>query len=521
MGTIRILTAGQMRWADQATINSGVSGFVLMDRAGRAVASVVLEHIPDYGRVVIVAGPGNNGGDGFAAAHHLRKYRIPVTVVTLVSVDALSGDSRTHADLAVKAGVKVRTASCVDEIGELERWLSRSVLVVDALFGTGLCRNLDGLMAAAVERINASGRPVLSIDIASGICSDTGSVLGAAVKADITLPIAASKWGHWMDAGRDYTGTLLDAADIGISDETMYNSWRHSCDCEDETNCFCVNSTSLINDGFLTRAWPKRPRLSHKGHFGHVRIYGGSPGFTGAPQLAGLGAYAGGAGLVSIVCPDVVWPVVAAGSKEIMVHPESIAPWHEADALVTGPGWGQERKTLLATLLESDKPLVVDADALNIIAADVLLQEKLTTRKALTVMTPHPGEAARLLGVTVETIQSDRKRYVLELISRYACWVVLKGSETLIASPERDIYLNPFGSPQLAIAGSGDVLSGMIGAQLARVAKGFGSAHLLISAAVALHGKAGEQGGWYLAGELAGAVAEIRQGIERGDGKGG
>jgi len=250
-----------------------------------------------------------------------------------------------------------------------------------------------------------------------------------------------------------------------------------------------------------------------------VRVFGGSPGFIGAPQLAGLGAYAGGAGLASIVCPDVVWPVVAAGSKEIMVHPESLAPWHEADALVTGPGWGQERKALLASLLETDKPLVVDADALNIIAADLLLQEKLAARKSLTVMTPHPGEAARLLGVTVEAIQSDRKRSVLALTNRYACWVVLKGSETLIASPEQDIYLNPFGSPQLDIAGSGDVLSGMIGAQLARVSKGFGRADLLICAAVALHGKAGEQGGWYLAGELAGVVAALRQRIERGDGK--
>jgi len=254
MGIIRILTAEQMRWADQTTINGGISGFALMDRAGRAVASVVLEHIPDYGRVVVVAGPGNNGGDGFAAAHHLRKYRIPVTVVSLVPVDSLSGDSRTHADLAVKAGVKVRAACSVHEIGELERWLSRSVLVVDALFGTGLCRELDGLMAAAVERINLSDRPVLSIDIASGICPDTGKVLGAAVKADVTLPIAASKWGHWIDAGRDYTGILLDAADIGISDEIMFRSWQHSCDCETENNSFCVNSTSLINDGFLARA---------------------------------------------------------------------------------------------------------------------------------------------------------------------------------------------------------------------------------------------------------------------------
>jgi len=521
MGMTSILTAGQMRWADQATIHAGTSGFTLMDRAGRATASAVLERIPDYGRVVIVTGPGNNGGDGFATALHLRRYRIPVTVVTLVPFDSIVDDSRTHADLAVQAGVKVREACSMDHLCELERWLNRSVMVVDALFGTGLSRGLDELMTAAIACINKIDRPVLSIDIASGICSDTGMVMGAAVKANFTLPVAASKWGHWLLEGRDYTGELLNAAEIGITDETIHQSWRDSCEGKQEDSCFSVSSSSLIGDGFLERAWPKRPRLSHKGNFGHVWIFGGSTGFAGAPQLAGLGAYAAGSGLVSIACPDEIWPVIAQASLDIMVHPESSASWQSADALVTGPGWGAHRKKLLLSLFESEKPLVVDADALNVIAGDAHLRISLKNRSVMTVMTPHPGEAARLLDTDVDAVQRDRKRSVLELVKRYGCWVVLKGSETLIASPDRAVYLNPFGSPQLAIAGSGDVLSGMIGAQLARMEKGLGDAGLLIPAAVALHGKAGGCAEWYLASELAKIVAGIRQTLERGDGKDG
>ena len=515
MTVTRILTAAQMRRADEITIAEGVSAFDLMDRAGRAVAAVVLNNIPDFGRVVIITGAGNNGGDGFAAAHYLRKYRVPVTVVSLVGVETLKGASQQHVDLALKAGVKIREAISEDDISELERWLNRSVVVVDAMFGTGLSRPLQGVMAEAAARINVCDRRVISIDIASGICADTGAVLGAAVKADMTIPIAASKWGHWLADGRDYAGELLEAVDIGISDETINASWHASCDCEDDSNCFCVNSTCLINDEYLTAAWPPRPRLSHKGFFGHVWVFGGSRGYTGAPQLAGLGAYAAGAGLASIVCPDEVWPIVASANLEVMAHPESSAAWKSVDAIVAGPGWGMGRDDLLERLLACDSPMVVDADALNILAQNSALQDILKTRQAITVMTPHPGEAARLLQCDIGTVQDNRKQAVLELVSRFNCWVVLKGSESLVASPERDIYLNPFGSPHMAVAGSGDVLAGIIGAQLAR-RKGDGATLAeLISSSVALHAKAGAKGGWYLAGELAKLVSDMRQSLER------
>ncbi|MDQ6981962.1 MAG: NAD(P)H-hydrate dehydratase [Mariprofundus sp.] len=515
MNETRILTAAQMRWADQATTRTGASTATLMDRAGVAIAAAVIECMPDYGRIVIIAGPGNNGGDGFAAAYYLRDRRLPVTVVSLIPLADLSDDVKIYADRAHEAGAKTREACADGCFAELERWLVRASMIVDCMFGTGVSRPLEGRMRDVVERINVSDRAVLSVDIASGICADTGCVLGVAVQADFTLPIATTKWGHWLNEGRDYTGKLLAAADIGITDATIQQGWAESCECADEDNCFCVKSTSVIHDDFLDKAWPVRARLSHKGSYGHVWIFGGSMGLTGAPQLAGLGAYAAGAGLASIVCPDAVWPVIAAANLEVMAHPQSDADWQSADALVIGPGWGRAQGELLSTLFDTDKPIVVDADALNIVAARGSLRQKLIEREYLTVISPHPGEAARLLDITVEEVQRDRKKSVIALTTRYACWVVLKGSETLIASPQKDIYLNPFGSAQLAVAGSGDVLAGMIGAQLAKRNEAVSPA-IAIAAAVALHGKAGERGGWYLAGELAKVISDMRQSIEQG-----
>jgi len=512
-----------MRWADMATIEAGMAGFELMDRAGQAVANAVLDRMPDFGRVVIVVGPGNNGGDGYAAARYLRIRRIPVTLVMLAPFETLRGDTLKHAELARDAGAKLREAATDACFAELNRWLLRAVIVVDAMFGTGLTRALNGRMAEAIDQINQAGRPVLSVDIASGLNADTGEVMGIAVKADFTLPVAAYKWGYWMGDGPEYSGRLLPAVAIGIEDETMCSAWAAVPDpsvCEQTTD---LRSACFISTEMMGQGWPKRRRLSHKGQFGRVWIFGGSAGFTGAPLLASLGAQAAGAGLVSVVCPDDVYPVVATGSLETMVHRQSSGAWmrdgdgliDQADVIVAGPGWGCAQATLLAQLLMADRPLVLDADALNMIAADTGLQSRVIQRGSLTVLTPHPGEAARLLACTVGEIQADRKKAVLKLARRYACWVVLKGNETLIASPQGDVMLNPTGSPQLAVAGSGDVLAGMLGRQLAVCYKQDADISMMLGAAVGLHGKAGECSGWYLASELAGVVAGMRQAIER------
>ena len=513
MYTTRILTSAQMRWADAAALDTGTTGFELMERAGLAVANAVLERIPDHGRVVVVTGPGNNGGDGMAAAKHLHKRKMPVTVVSLIPYESISGDARDHAEAALEAGVKIHDAAG-DNGEELDRWLARAVMVVDAIFGMGLTRPVEGPMAEAIGKINHIGRPVLSVDIASGLDADSGEVLGTAIQADYTLPIAASKWGSWLDVGRDYSGKIMPAASIGIPEATICEAWKKVQGCLIGCQESCFNSACLIDEDVIDAAWPQRRRMSHKGSYGHVWVFGGSVGFTGAPRLAALGALAAGAGRVSIACPEEAWPVIAAGSQEAMVHPDGTNEWQDASTLVAGPGWGLKQGDLLATLLASDKPLVLDADALNMIAASDELKQALSGREALTVITPHPGEAGRLLNEPVAEIQRDRKRSILRMTRKFACWVVLKGNETLIASPQGDIFLNPFGSPRLAVAGSGDVLAGMIGAQLASSVNRDIETAVLICATVALHGMAGEQNGWYLAGEMPQVVAKLRQAIE-------
>ncbi|MDX8408512.1 MAG: NAD(P)H-hydrate dehydratase [Mariprofundales bacterium] len=238
---------------------------------------------------------------------------------------------------------------------------------------------------------------------------------------------------------------------------------------------------------------------AHKNSLGHVWIFGGSVGYCGAPQLAAKGAQAMRVGLVSLAVSDAVYPVVAtAAPLEVMVHPQGVAPWQGADALVAGPGWGKGQQRMLESLLESDQPLLLDADALNMVAADATLQAKLRARGGQTVMTPHCGEAARLLGCGSAAVAQDRQRALGELVACFDCTVLLKGEGSLIGNAKGVCWRAPFGGNRLATAGSGDVLAGMIGALLAQ---GIAADNATI-AAVALHGLAGQQDGWYRAGQL-------------------
>lgn len=485
----QILTAAQMRQADQATIDGGTSAFDLMLRAGRAVADTAQRVAPDTGRMVIVAGGGNNGGDGYAAAAILSSMKVRVTVVALSDPEKLTGAAAEHARLAAGAGAKIRPACGSDASEVLSFWLTRAVLVVDAVFGTGLDRELQGWYREAFDIINASDPPLLAVDMPSGIHSDTGRVMGAAIEADWTLPIAAVKWGHWLGAGRQYHGKLLAPANIGI-DAAVIKS--QAC---------------MLDDTLFKRLLPAYRPDMHKGSFGHVWVFGGSEGFTGAPRLASMGAMAVHAGLASIACPDDVYPLIAASSLEAMVHRQDKADWQAADAVLAGPGWGVGQKKALAALLQSDRPLLLDADALNMLAADKALLAKAAGRSALSVFTPHPGEAGRLLGCTSGDVQQDRPDALRKLVGTLHGWVVLKGEQTLIGAPDGRVWLCPFGSNRLATAGSGDVLGGMLAGF---VAQGL-PVELALCGGVALHGKAGEALGWYRAGQLPDIVAELRQ----------
>jgi len=491
-----ILTAGQMRWVDQQMINQGASASMLMERAGCAVANAVLQCRPDSGRTVIVAGSGNNGGDGYVTAWDLAGKKMDVTVIALADPDGLQGDVAKYAELARQAGAKIRF--CGDDGGALNCWLARSVIVVDAIFGTGLTRPLDGRMREAVDCINASGRPVLSVDMPSGIHADTGDVMGSAVRADWTLPIAATKWGHWLGDGLDFVGSLLSSADIGMSESCMRDAYAAVPN--------GVSEAVVVDEDIIKSAFPKCSRSAHKASFGHVWVFGGSTGYTGAPRLTAMGALGVHAGLVSIACDTDVYPVIAASCLEVMAHPQETAPWGSADAIVAGPGWGTDQQTLLREVLKADTPLVLDADALNMLAVDDSLKDLARKRSALTVFTPHPGEAGRLLGCSAAEVQQDRLGLVLRLAESLQGWVLLKGAESLVASPESRVWLCPFGSSRLATAGSGDVLAGVIGGLLGQGIK----PEVAIPAAVGLHAMAGEQTGWYRAGQLPERIAALR-----------
>ncbi|MDX8388126.1 MAG: NAD(P)H-hydrate dehydratase [Ghiorsea sp.] len=497
-----ILTTQQMQMADQYTIKHGLLGSELMEAAGQAVASASNRLKLDGGRVVIIVGIGNNAGDGFAAARLLRLKRVAVTVIPLFPLEQFKPETTRQADLAIQVGVKVRPALASEDLPILEAWLKRAVVVVDAIFGTGLTRPLSDWQAEAIACINECQRPILAVDIPSGIHSDSGEILGAAIQASATLPIAAHKWGHWLQQGKKYSGHMLDPASIGIKTDTLLRMQKE--------HPIAATQSQLIDLDVVKKAFPKRNMFAYKQTFGHVWIHGGSVGFTGAPKLAASGAQGVGAGLVSIACPSDVYPILAASSLEVMVHPQGQENMNKASALVVGPGWGLSNINKLSEALNHDIPVVMDADALNMLANHRELHNQVLQRPSLTVLTPHPGEAGRLLSITSSEVQKDRLAAAIALVDQYKTWVVLKGPQTLIVSPNKQVWLNPFGSAKLAVAGTGDVLAGMIGGLLA---SGL-AAEVSIPAAVGLHGLAGEKQHWHRAGQLENIIAEQVQSFQ-------
>ena len=496
-----ILTAQQMFAADKATITAKQStSLQLMERAGQAILPLCHKLKLDAGRVVIVVGQGNNGGDGLVAARLLRLKNVPVTVIPLIPIQTLQGDAAIQAKLAQKAGVKIRPTTCADDLPALQAWLHRAVIIVDAIFGIGLNKPIQGWIAQAIQAINHMDRPILSVDIPSGIDANTGKVLGEAIQATATLPIAAYKWGHWLQQGHKHSGHIFTPAHIGIDAKILQHAQQLVPD--------RASNSVLIHEHMIHQAIGKRDSQAYKHSSGHVWVFGASIGYTGAPQLAAMGAQSVGAGLVSIACPNDVYPIIAASSLEVMVHPQEHASWQHADAIVAGMGWHDSQHDTLHQLLQHHAPLVLDASALHILSNSQTLQKALRQRSAFTVLTPHPGEAAQLLHTSTTDIQENRLESVLKLAKNYQAWVVLKGAQTLIASPKQQVWLNPFGSANLATAGTGDVLAGMIGGLLANQAQSTLQDGQKTIAAVAMHGIAGAQSGWYKAGQLPDLVAK-------------
>ncbi len=444
----------------------------LMQRAGLATARLALAVAPHARRVWVACGPGNNGGDGLEAAVHLHQWGKPVVVT-------LAGDPDRFPPDAAAAWQKCRAARVPVGTEPPSEW----DLCIDALLGIGAARPLQGAVAHAAGRIAAGRGLVLSVDVPSGLSADTGQ--GDGVRADHSLSLLTLKPGLFTAFGRDAAGQVwLDDLQVPVPPDIA-----------------CAE---------LAGPPPRqaRPHASHKGSYGDVAVIGGAPGMAGASVLAAHAALTAGAGRV-FLCPlDERAGTLVPPLPELMLRDWGSLPL-EALAVACGCGGGTAVVTVLPTVLARAKSLVLDADGLNAVAADPLLQQALrerATRGQPTVLSPHPLEAARLLGMATAQVQADRLRSAGELAQRFACVVVLKGSGTVVAAPGALPRINPTGNARLATGGTGDVLAGMLAAALAAAG---GDASQAATAAVYRHGLLADRwpaGRPLTAGALAGAA---------------
>jgi len=437
----------------------------LMARAGVAVAELARDLLGDRGkRVLLLAGPGNNGGDAFVAARQLKEWWIDVTVVFTGSEAKLPADAK-----AALADWRAAGGTLHESVPSYGDWH----LIVDGLFGTGLERPLTGKHAELVNWSNGSGVPILAIDIPSGLHADSGRILGCAARARHTLTFIGQKAGLLTLDGPDYAGdVLLDSLGVDLPETTKPRGWR-------------------IESALIASVLPPRRRNSHKGTFGNVGILGGAPGMVGAALLAGRAALKLGAGRVFVgLFADS--PSVDLVQPELMLRPaQDLLKAEGLECIAVGPGLGESQAAqhALAAVLASTAPLILDADALNLLAAHPKLQKSLAARTGASILTPHPAEAARLLATCTDEIQHDRIAAARTLSSRFNAAVVLKGNGSVCALKDGDWYLNTSGNPGMATAGMGDVLTGIIASL---VAQG-GDPDLALLAGVHLHGLAADR----------------------------
>jgi len=485
-----VFTAEEMRRLDARAVRElGIPGATLMENAGRGAAEAILAALAGLGlprrgtRVAIVCGKGGNGGDGFVAARWLQRARLRPGVILLQPPHEITGDAAMKYREMRRAGIE---AVEIAEEAALEPALRTADLVVDAILGTGARGAPAGLLARAIERINASGKPVVALDIPSGLPADGGAPEGAAIRARLTTTFAALKRSLVMGPGVDLAGRV-ELVPIGVAPAEVARG----------------ATTFLLERSDIARHVPARPREAHKGTFGHLLVVAGSVGKTGAAALAARAALRAGAGLVTVATSASAQPVVASLSAEIMTLPLaetgagalSLKAWDalaeagdERDAVALGPGLGLDDETqqlALRLVREVRRPMAVDADALTALAAHL---DRLRAAPAPRCLTPHPGEMARLLGATVGEVQRDRVATARQFATAYHVHVVVKGATSVIGAPDGRVFLNPTGNPGLATAGTGDVLTGVLGAFLARGVEP-GDA---LQTAVWLHGSAGD-----------------------------
>jgi len=465
---VKLLSAAQSRELDRLSQEKyGVASYALMTRAGEAVAAAVLRrfgHAAHRG-VLIVAGKGNNGGDGMVAGRALIAEQVPVRAILLARACELKGDAaRAHAEFAGAGG---SVSEVNDEAGLARSTLGQGGVIIDALFGTGLNAAVSGLARRAIERVNDSGVPLVAVDIASGVNADSGAIMGVAARASLTVTFGFAKFGHVSYPGAEFCGEL-EIAEIGFAPAAV---------AEIAPGGKYFDSAEARS---LVRA---RPRNSHKGNYGHLMVIAGSRGKSGAAILAARGALRMGAGLVTAAIPDAIGATVAAGAAELMTEPIADRDGHfdgehaprvlarlleGKDALAVGPGIGLSDDTcalmewLVAEGAAPHRPMLIDADGLNALAR--LGAARLRHAAGAVVLTPHPGEAARLLSMSAGEVNADRIGAARRLVNLTGATVLLKGARTIVAGAGGEVYVNASGNPGMATPGMGDVLSGIVGA---------------------------------------------------------
>jgi hydroxyethylthiazole kinase-like uncharacterized protein yjeF len=441
----KIYSVEGVRQVDRAAIEGmGIPGYTLMTSAAMEALDEALNFFPNAKRWQVICGAGNNGGDGYVLARLAAQQGIAVSVIALTAPDKLGGDAATaYRDFVADGGI-------------VESWRGAPHphvdLIVDALLGSGLERDVEGRYAEAVNTINEHAAPVLAIDIPSGLDGDTGAVRGVAVRADLTVTFVGLKAGLFLHNGPEYVGELR------FSDLLV----PHQCYDDAEVRLRRIDYTELA------KALPARRRNAHKGDFGHLVLIGGGPGMPGAARMAGEAALRCGAGLVSIAAHPSHAAAITVGRPELMCHgidkAADLKPLLEkASTIALGPGLGTGKwsRSVFTETLKSALPLVMDADALNLLAASPLHRDNW-------VLTPHPGEAGRLLDTPTRSLQADRLGAIEKLRDKYGGTIVLKGAGSLVSSRDGPSWICTSGNPGMASAGMGDVLTGVIGAILAQ-----------------------------------------------------
>jgi hydroxyethylthiazole kinase-like uncharacterized protein yjeF len=465
--TMKIVTAQQMKNIDRRAIRDfGIPGPVLMENAAAAVMTEMEKFFDGLAgtRVGILCGKGNNGGDGLALARRLRIRGVPVRVALLAPFNSVAGEAKVNLAILRKMDVEIKQNAAIPAIADVVSW---SDIVVDAVLGVGLSTPLKGTYAFAVELMNASGKPLVAVDVPTGINADTGEVMGSAVRAGLTVTMALLKRGLVLHPGAQHAGTVR-VADIGIPSEVV-----------EKENI----AVSLLTRG---SAWglidPRRPD-ANKGSFGHVLVVAGSLGKAGAAVMTARGALRTGAGLVSVATPNSLVPIIQQHVFESMCIPaaesidgtigigaevELLRAAEKMSACAIGPGLSTHFETIQVVRNFIERltvPAVIDADGLNALAGSLDMLKK---AKAPVILTPHPGEMGRLIGISARDVQKDRIGIAGDFAMKYKVTLVLKGAGTVVAAPDGRVFINSTGNPGMATGGAGDVLTGMIGSLLAQ-----------------------------------------------------